>query len=59
MAASEQPNIDLTKEFSLLPAVYDILKSIEKTNDSQEVTRKVPKSLAAILRPRIIKYTLF
>jgi hypothetical protein len=41
MATSEQQNIDLTKEFSLLPAVYDILKSIEKTNDSQEVTRKV------------------
>ncbi|CAB3991682.1 Mediator of RNA polymerase II transcription subunit 9 [Paramuricea clavata] len=41
MATSEQQNIDLTKEFSLLPAGYDILKSIEKTNDSQEVTRKV------------------
>ena len=41
MATSDQQNIDLTKEFSLLPAVYDILKSIEKTNDSQEVTRKV------------------
>ncbi|XP_028409772.1 mediator of RNA polymerase II transcription subunit 9-like [Dendronephthya gigantea] len=41
MAASEQQNIDLPKEFSLLPAVYDILKSIEKTNDSNEVTRKV------------------
>ena len=47
MATSEQ-SIDLTKEFSLLPAVYDILKSIEKTNDSQEVTRKV--SLWCIFR---------
>ena len=41
MAHLEQPFVDLTKEFSMLPAIYDILKSIEKTNDSQEITRKV------------------
>lgn len=43
MAATNDGNsaLDLTKEFSLLPAIYDILKSLEKTNDSQEVTRKV------------------
>ncbi|XP_046847712.1 uncharacterized protein LOC124441306 [Xenia sp. Carnegie-2017] len=41
MAHLEQQYVDLTKEFSMLPAIYDILKSIEKTNDSQEITRKV------------------
>ena len=33
--------IDLPKEFSLLPSVYEILKCLEKTNDTHEVTRKV------------------
>ena len=39
MVGSEQVN--LAAEFNLLPTIFDIVQSLQKASDSQEMTRKV------------------
>ena len=41
MAASESEEIDVTKEFNLLPIIFETIQALQKTNDPQEFTKKV------------------
>ena len=33
--------VDLAKEFNLLPSMFDILQIMQEKNDAQEMTKKV------------------
>ena len=41
MAASESEEIDVAKEFNLLPIIFETIQALQKTNDPQEFTKKV------------------
>lgn len=41
MAASETEEIDVAKEFDLLPIIFETIQALQKTNDPQEFTKKV------------------
>lgn len=41
MAASESEEIDVAKEFNLLPMIFETIQALQKTNDPQEFTKKV------------------
>ena len=41
MAASEAEDVDVAKEFNLLPVIFETIQALQKTNDPQEFTKKV------------------
>ena len=41
MAANETEEIDVAKEFNLLPVIFETIQALQKTNDPQEFTKKV------------------
>ncbi|XP_078350610.1 mediator of RNA polymerase II transcription subunit 9-like [Oculina patagonica] len=41
MAASETEEVDVAKEFNLLPMIFETIQALQKTNDPQEFTKKV------------------
>ena len=41
MAANETEEIDVTKEFNLLPVVFETIQALQKTSDPQELIKKV------------------
>ena len=41
MAANETEQVDVAKEFNLLPMIFETIQALQKTNDPQEFTKKV------------------
>lgn len=41
MAANETEEVDVAKEFNLLPVIFETIQALQKTNDPQEFTKKV------------------
>ena len=41
MAASETEEIDVAKEFNLLPVIFETIQALQRTSDPQELTKKV------------------
>ena len=41
MAVNETEEIDVAKEFNLLPVVFETIQALQKTSDPQELTKKV------------------
>lgn len=41
MAACESEEIDVAKEFNLLPLIFETIQALQKTSDPQELTKKV------------------
>ena len=41
MAASETEEIDVAKEFNLLPVIFETIQALHRTSDPQELTKKV------------------
>ena len=41
MAASETEEIDVAKEFNLLPVIVETIQALHRTSDPQELTKKV------------------
>ena len=41
MAANETEEVDVAREFNLLPVIFETIQALQKTNDPQEFTKKV------------------
>lgn len=41
MAANQMEEVDVAKEFNLLPVIFETIQALQKTNDPQEFTKKV------------------
>ena len=50
MAASESEEIDVAKEFNLLPIIFETIQALQKTNDPQEFTKKVSLCFSLVSR---------
>ena len=41
MASYETEEIDVAKEFNLLPVIFETIQALQRTSDPQELTKKV------------------
>lgn len=41
MASCESEEVDVAKEFNLLPLIFETIQALQKTSDPQELTKKV------------------
>ena len=41
MASYEAEEIDVAKEFNLLPVIFETIQALQRTSDPQELTKKV------------------
>ncbi|KAK2568558.1 hypothetical protein P5673_006486 [Acropora cervicornis] len=41
MAGCESDEVDVAKEFNLLPLIFETIQALQKTSDPQELTKKV------------------
>ena len=49
MAASETEEIDMAKEFNLLPVIFETIQALQRTSDPQELTKKVSVELFSVI----------
>ncbi|KXJ18923.1 mediator of RNA polymerase II transcription subunit 9 [Exaiptasia diaphana] len=54
----DQTKVDIVSEFNLLPVVFDIIHSVQKTGDTQDMAKKVNNFRAKIQHCRKLLDTL-
>ena len=45
MASYETEEIDVAKEFNLLPVIFETIQALQRTSDPQELTKKVASEI--------------
>ena len=57
MAASETEEIDVAKEFNLLPVIFETIQALQRTSDPQELTKKVSVELFSVICYYLVLFT--